>query len=38
MIQELFEKIYADRFGMLPSEVKAARLGTDTYNSLSLAR
>lgn len=37
-LHELFEAEYADRFGMLPSEVKAARLGDDSYNSLSLAR
>jgi hypothetical protein len=37
-LHELFETEYADRFGMLPSEVKAARLGPDSYNSLSLAR
>lgn len=37
-IREIFEIVYADRFGMLPSEVKAARLGPDSYNSLSLAR
>ena len=37
-IRELFETEYSDRFGMLQSEVKAARLGKDSYNSLSLAR
>lgn len=37
-IRELFEAEYADRFGMLPEEVKAARLGKDSYNTLTIAR
>jgi hypothetical protein len=37
-IRELFEIEYADRFGMLPSEVKTARLGENSYNSLTIAR
>lgn len=37
-IRELFEKEYADRFGMTAEEVKAARLGPDSYNALTMAR
>jgi hypothetical protein len=37
-IRELFEQQYADRFDMTPAEVKAARLGDDSYNSLTIAR